>query len=52
MTGDELLNFCNNRLFPGLKELRVGTNGHSRGHVLRNVFEDAYKLRTEGINDI
>ncbi len=28
MTGDELLDFCNNRLFPGLKELKVGTNGN------------------------
>jgi type I restriction enzyme M protein len=48
MTGDELLDFCNNRLFPGLKELRVGTNGHSRGHVLRNVFEDAYQYMKSG----
>ncbi len=48
MTGDELLNFCNNELFPKLKELAVGTNGQSRGYVVRSVFEDAYQYMKSG----
>jgi type I restriction enzyme M protein len=48
MTGDDLLNFCNNELFPKLKELAVGTNGQSRGYVVRSVFEDAYQYMKSG----
>ncbi|MEZ6058796.1 MAG: class I SAM-dependent DNA methyltransferase [Planctomycetaceae bacterium] len=48
MTGDELLDFCNNRLFPELKELKVAANGKSRGQVIRNVFEDAYQYMKSG----
>ncbi len=45
MTGDRLLEFCNNELFPQLKELSLGGNGRSRGFVVRSVFEDAYPDR-------
>src|SRR6266516_2120346 len=40
MTGNLLLAFINNELFPGLKELSiVGANAH-RHRVVRGVFED------------
>ena len=48
ITGDALLDFCNNELFPTLKELSVGTNGQSRGYVVRSVFEDAYQYMKSG----
>ncbi len=48
MTGDTLLDFINDELFPKLKELRVGTNGQSRGIVVRSVFEDAYQYMKNG----
>ena len=48
MTGDELLNFCNNDLFPKLKELSLGGNGRSRGFVVRSLFEDAYQYMKSG----
>src|SRR4029078_7957006 len=44
ITGDNLLEFANNKLFPALKALSLaGGNGHSRGFVVRSVFEDAYQ---------
>ena len=48
MTGDKLLEFCNNELFPQLKELSLGGNGRSRGFVVRSVFEDAYQYMKSG----
>jgi len=48
MTGDTLLDFVNNELFPSLKELRVAANGKSRGFVVRSVFEDAYQYMKNG----
>ncbi len=48
MTGDTLLDFVNNELFPALKELRVAANGKSRGFVVRSVFEDAYQYMKNG----
>ncbi len=48
LTGDKLLDFVNNDLFPALKELAVGSNGQSRGHVVRSVFEDAYQYMKSG----
>ncbi len=44
VTGDELLDFANNRLFPALKELNNGP----RSIVVRNVFEDAYQYMKSG----
>ena len=42
MTGDDLLGFINNKLFPGLKDLApTGPQSH-RQRVVRAVFEDAY----------
>jgi type I restriction enzyme M protein len=48
MTGDELLDFANNELFPGLKELSLAGNGRSRGFVVRSVFQDAYQYMKSG----
>jgi len=47
ITGEELLDFANNRLFPGLKELTV-TEPKSRAAVIRAVFEDAYNYMKSG----
>ncbi|TVR19543.1 MAG: SAM-dependent DNA methyltransferase, partial [Anaerolineaceae bacterium] len=44
ITGDELLDFANNRLFPALKALNNGP----RSVVVRNVFEDAYQYMKSG----
>lgn len=47
MTGDELLSFVNDRLFPTLKELpdvEVGT----RGHIVKDVFRDSYNYMKSG----
>jgi type I restriction enzyme M protein len=48
MTGDELLGFINNRLFPGLKELSVAGQQPHRARVVRSVFEDAYNYMKKG----
>lgn len=49
MTGDELIEFINNELFPALKEELTldGPNGE-RARVVRNVFEDAYNYMKSG----
>jgi type I restriction enzyme M protein len=47
ITGDALLEFANNKLFPALKNLNLaGSNG--RGVVVRGVFEDAYQYMKSG----
>ena len=48
MTGDELLDFVNNDLFPKLKNLNVGTNGNKRAFIVRSVFEDGYNYMKSG----
>ena len=48
ITGDELLNFVNDKLFPGLKELPVSTAPGDRRRVVRSVFEDAYNYMKSG----
>jgi len=48
ITGDEMLNFINNTLFPRLKALvPVGPQAH-RQRVVRAVFEDAYSYMKSG----
>ncbi len=47
MTGDELLDFVNNQLFPTLKNLQPA-GGDPRGFVIRGVFEDAYNYMKSG----
>jgi len=46
MTGDELLNFVNNDLFPKLKELPASSG--KQATVIRNVFEDANNYMKSG----
>ena len=50
MTGDELLGFVNNRLFPALKELATTASGPAkrRALVVGGVFEDAYNYMKSG----
>ena len=48
MTGDELLAFINNRLFPQLKSLTVAGPQSHRQRVVRAVFEDAYNYMKSG----
>lgn len=47
MTGDELLDFVNNELFPALKELSDVEEG-SRGYLVREVFQDSYNYMKSG----
>ena len=47
ITGDELLDFVNNQLFPTLKDLQPKSNDQ-RGYVIRGVFEDAYNYMKSG----
>ena len=47
MTGDDLLEFVNNQLFPTLKNLQPA-GGDKRGYVIRGVFEDAYNYMKSG----
>ena len=48
ITGDTLLNFINNDLFPTLKELQANGKEKARATVIRNVFEDAYNYMKSG----
>ena len=48
MTGDELIEFVNDRLFPALKGLQVSTKEGDRRRVVRDVFEDAYNYMKSG----
>jgi hypothetical protein len=47
ITGDELLDFVNNQLFPTLKNLQPAPHDQ-RGFVIRSVFEDAYNYMKSG----
>jgi type I restriction enzyme M protein len=47
MTGDELMNFVNNKLFPGLKGLKVSAND-KKGAVIRDALEDAFNYMKSG----
>ena len=48
VTGDALLAFINNDLFPALKNLRTSGQPGDRGRVVRDVFEDAYNYMKSG----
>lgn len=52
-TGDKLLAFVNNILFPALKGMEVGSLAKDarmlRRHLVRGVFEDAYQYMKSGI---
>ena len=46
ITGDELLDFVNNKLFPTLKNLP--TEGNKRAYMIRSIFEDAFNYMKSG----
>lgn len=48
ITGEELLTFVNDELFPALKNLSVSNRPGDRRRVVRDVFEDAYNYMKSG----
>jgi len=48
ITGDELLTFINDALFPELKNLAVSSQPGDRRRVVKDVFEDAYNYMKSG----
>lgn len=48
ITGDDLVKFINNDLFPGLKELPVTEGSDPRNQIVREVFSDAYNYMKSG----
>lgn len=48
MTGETLMTFVNNELFPALKALPVSDAAGDRRRVVRDVFEDAYNYMKSG----
>ena len=48
ITGDALLDFVNNQLFPKLKNLAADPQRNARGFVVRSVFEDANNFMKSG----
>src|SRR5437016_1537425 len=48
ITGEGLLDFINNDLFPTLKGLEIGGRGGKKRAVVRSVFEDAYNYMKSG----
>lgn len=48
VTGDELLSFINNELFPQLKELTIDETSDRRKIIVRAVFEDSYNYMKSG----
>ena len=48
MTGDELLDFINNKLFKQLKSLKYNQNDDPRGMIVKEVLEDAYNYMKSG----
>lgn len=48
MTGDQLLDFVNNKLFKTLKELSYERDDDPRGFIVKEVFEDAYNYMKSG----
>ena len=48
ITGETLLNFINDELFPKLKELPIEGTNAARRRVVRSVFEDALNYMKSG----
>ena len=49
MTGDALLNFVNNTLFPALKKLPVTPETPIKKSIVRTTFEDANQYMKDGV---
>ncbi|MEK4433796.1 class I SAM-dependent DNA methyltransferase [Paenibacillus sp. FSL K6-2862] len=48
MTGDELLDFVNNKLFKELKEMELDEYSDSKAFIVKAVFEDSYNYMKSG----
>ncbi|MCP4195656.1 MAG: SAM-dependent DNA methyltransferase [Proteobacteria bacterium] len=48
VTGDELLDFIDNDLFPTLKDMQFGPGDDPRGFIVQEVFADAYNYMKSG----
>jgi len=48
MTGDELLDFVNTRLFKELKEMELNENSDPKAFIVKSVFEDSYNYMKSG----
>jgi type I restriction enzyme M protein len=48
ITGDELIDFVNNKLFKGLKNLSFQEGDDPKGYIVKQVFEDAYNYMKSG----
>jgi type I restriction enzyme M protein len=48
ITGEELIDFINNELFPALKRLATSAGVSTHGRVVGSVFEDAYNYMKSG----
>ena len=49
LTGDKLLSFVNNRLFPALKSLEVDADTPVKKAIVRTAFEDANQYMKDGV---
>ena len=49
ITGEELLDFVNNKLFKELKNLSISEKDKVRGFVVKQVFEDVYNYMKNGV---
>jgi type I restriction enzyme M protein len=49
MTGDELLDFVNSKVFKELKNLSLNDKSDPRGFIIKGVFEDAYNYMKNGV---
>jgi type I restriction enzyme M protein len=48
ITGDELLDFVNNKLFKELKSMNIDPDQNPKGYLIQKVFEDAYNYMKSG----
>jgi type I restriction enzyme M protein len=48
ITGDELLEFINNKLFKTLKDLKVNPDSDPKGFLVKALFEDSYNYMKSG----
>ena len=48
ITGDELLDFINNKLFKELKEMELGEGSDNKAFLVKSIFEDSYNYMKSG----
>lgn len=49
LTGDDLLDFVNTKLFPGLKKLKITTETPLKKSIVKTTFEDANQYMKDGV---